>query len=146
MSPKESPRLISRNLNASRVVMLARRPGGVTTAEITGLPTSTVGRLMLDLCAEKMIFQAKDNYRFCRYFGTPTEAEHWLATHTKQAKEPSARPLPQPPSHGTCGARWAPDAKVTWPTHADGTPAYKLTVAPRLPTGVFRTSTFSTTG
>ena len=139
MSAKESPRLINRNINAARVIALAQRPEGVITAEIssitgiTGMKTSTIGRLMLDLCAEKLIFQAKAHHRFCRYFGTPAEA----------VKEPITQALAQPPAHVTCGGRWAPDATVTWPTHADGTPAYKLTVAPQLPTGIFRTSTFS---
>jgi len=113
MSAKESPRLVNRNLNASRITLLARRPGGVTTKEIDGLPTSTIGKLMLELCAEKLIYQAKAHHRFCRYFGTPAEAQEWMETHTKPVKEPIVRTLAQPPSHGVCGARWAPDATVT---------------------------------
>lgn len=141
MTKKDSPRLVNRNCNAARITALAHRPGGMATKDIDDLPTSTIGKLMLELCREKVIYQAKTHHRFCRYFGTAAEALEWVATNIVHKQAPAVQQLSQPPSHGTCAGRWARDAIVTWPTHADGTPAYKITHATPPPTGIFRTST-----
>ena len=131
------------SLAADRITLLAHRPGGVAIKEITGIPYSTAGNTATKLHQAGIIFQGRVNYCQCRYFGTRAEADQWVKCWIKPVKMQPMRPVAQPV---TGAARWAPDAVVTWPVHADGSPAYKMTIAAPTPTGQFRTGTFYMAG
>ena len=131
------------SLAADRITALARRPGGIAIKEMTGIPSSTASNTTAKLHQGGVIFQGRANFHDRRYFGTQAEADHWASIWIKPVKLLQPR-VPSQPMTGA--ARWSPEATVTWPVHADGTPAYKMTIAAPPPTGQFRTSTFCMAG
>lgn len=83
------------------------------------------------MTAQAILFAGKRSHKVVRYFAKIEDAKAYLDANV-------SRGVTIRESKG-----WGKDDAAIYPVNADGSPAYKITVAPPPPSRVFRTSTHS---
>jgi hypothetical protein len=107
------------------VMELARAAGenGIGTADIEGLTIEQAWEIITRLVGAGQLFKGKAGHRTLRYFTTQAGADAYSA-YPNASRASKARPAAAPRQ------RWHVGAQAHYPTHPDGSPAYKITLCP----------------
>lgn len=133
-----------------RLLELARRPNGVSTTEVDGVPLKASGKVVARLCDAGKLFRGKLGHKTVRYFATAEAAEAYVKQHL--APTPYRIPGSAAPKGerytpewkgGNRKAWWSPDAEPHKPMNPDGSPAYTHIVVKMPPPKLLRTNTHS---
>ncbi len=89
-----------------------------------------------DFVKSGLLHRVSVSHKVIRYFGDVRDA---------MAFERTVRKVAFPPAAKKAAARWLPDAPIHYPTNPDGSPAYRITIAPS-PAQPTRTATHSSWG
>lgn len=107
----------------SIIMHLASRPQGVTSTDqaFSGFKSQTVYNHMYELRKHGKLWSVRVSHKVVAWFDNPDRATGYQAVK---------REVPHKVIQGT---RFQSSATVTYPMNEDGTPAYKVTIAPPLP-------------
>lgn len=121
------------NGRGAKFVELAKRPNGVTTSdpEFHGVDPRNLGHMVIKLVQHGLIFKAKLSHRTVIYFGTQAAAD--AALQRKKVTVLREKIAAVTKTAGLSPVKFTDECTVTFPTNPDGSPAYKLTVAPPIP-------------
>ena len=117
---------------------LAARPNGVSRVDLGGSVKD--GDMLARLASrDGHLFRGVLGHRTVRFFTTQRAADRWVAANmpAHQAQQALRVGKSKPRQD------WAPDAPIHYPTAPDGTPLYRITIAPPPPARVWRTNTFA---
>lgn len=110
-------------LTRELVRQMAQRPNGLATSELPQFSCSRVGDVAGALVVAGAIYRAKISHKSVRFFGTKAEAAAWEDRHRRPADRVSA------PDGRNKSKAWDKNAPIHYPTHPDGSPAWKFTAA-----------------
>ncbi|HRY86514.1 MAG TPA: hypothetical protein P5305_01430 [Rubrivivax sp.] len=102
-----------------RLLDMAQRAGrtGISLMDVTGESVRHSYNITMRLVAHGLLHKGKVGHRTVRFF---TRAE-WAKDYERTRKAPAERPT-------VLRAAWDADTPAIYPTHPDGSPAYKYTV------------------
>jgi hypothetical protein len=112
---------------------LAKRPEGVTTGDpaFADIDPRNLGHMTIKLVKHGLVFRARMSYRTVIYFGTQEAAD--AALQGKKAVTLREKVTPVAKAAGISPLKFSDGCTVTFPTNPDGSPAYKITIAPPIP-------------
>ena len=113
---------------------LAAGASGFSTAEVSGYAPRMLWNTLDRMCAAGELHKAQISHKVVRYFSNKAHADKYEKTHAKSV----AKSYASPRAHAT----WPRDAEPHFPTRRDGSPAYKVTIAPPSPQPLY-TNTYA---